>query len=316
MDSSALRAPHEIESSPSSSNYEWTWPIAPPKESDPDQVYTDLNAHSNQVGAPVPRRSLSLAGELDATWYQGRGVFGGFTAALTLDAMMRLEPTRPPRSLTIFCSAPAYAGPARLEASVERQGRRVSHLSARLYSAESPKLLDGSSNLALSVFAGASFGLTRDFVLSVPKLIPPVVPPPEEVAEVPKDLTMMPAFYNHFSYRFCIGSPPYTGASEPVMGGWCDVRAEGPITYPLIAALLDAWAPAACASISEPTVAASLDFSYHFLVTPEELATLQRPFLYRGEVLHASEGYLEERDCLWDRTGRLVATARQMIAIS
>jgi acyl-CoA thioesterase len=63
-------------------------------------------------------------------------------------------------------------------------------------------------------------------------------------------------------------------------------------------------------------MAASLDFSYHFLITPEELGSLERPFLYRGEVLHVSEGYLEERDWLWDRSGRLIATARQLIAMS
>ena len=274
-------------------HYPWRWP-------------SEFSSAEEGIGTRITAK-----GSFNRSWYQGRGVYGGLSAALALEMMSRLEPERAPRSLTLFCCAPALSGATSVEATLERRGGRVSHLSARIYNES-----EGEDSRSVVAFAGASFGTPRGLDFSTPAISPPEAPPPEDVPEVPIDLPMMPAFCQHFVYRFCLDGLPYSGHSIPALGGWCDLRAPGPITYPLIAALLDAWPPAVFAALRGPSVGASLDFSYHFLVTPEQLGELERPFLYRGEVSHASEGYLEERDWLWDRRGVLVATARQLIAVS
>ena len=100
------------------------------------------------------------------------------------------------------------------------------------------------------------------------------------------------------------------------MGGWCELRQKLPLSYPYLACILDAWAPAVFPTLKAPIRAASVDFTYHFLLSREELLTLKLPFLYRGEVLSLNEGYAEERDYLWDLEGKAIATARQLYAYS
>jgi len=247
-------------------------------------------------------RSLTLEGPLTEAWFQGRGVYGGVLAALSVYAMQQLEPDRPPRTLTLHCPNPAPVGRGRVQASLVSRGGRVSHLRAELWSGETP----------IGV-ATATFALPRKSGLSQAAEAPPDVPAPEAVPEVPQGLPIVPIFTEQLSYRYCVGGLPYSGAEEPVTGGWCDFRAGFEVDYPMIAALLDIWPPAMFASLKGPLPAASVDFSYHFLAT--ELSALERPFLYRGEVLSIVDGYAEERDTLWDAQGRPVAVARQLIAL-
>ena len=67
-------------------------------------------------------------------WRAGRGPHGGYLAAMmlrTLEASVE-DPARTPRSLTIhFVRAPA-TGPVTITTVLEREGRSVSTLSARL----------------------------------------------------------------------------------------------------------------------------------------------------------------------------------------
>ena len=165
-------------------------------------------------------------------------------------------------------------------------------------------------------FASASFGAPRRFTEERVAEQAPTVSPVESVMELPLNTPMMPPFCQHFRYRFCWDALPYTRQADAFIGGWCELRNPLLISYPYIAAILDAWAPALFPTLKAPMRAASVDFSYHFLCTPEQLSKLTTPFLYRGEVLSLYQGYAEERNWLWDATGIPVATARQLYAIS
>lgn len=250
---------------------------------------------------------IELHGELDQSWYQGRGVFGGITAAAILKSMLCLESDRSPRSLTVQCVAPAVAGPAKVMTRREHEGKRVSHLSSRLYCGHH----DQEKLVAL---AYASFGSFRSAEHELEPQAPPSLPDPNKVPEAPF-LPSMPAFCQHVSYRYCLGGFPYSGHAEPKLGGWCDLKDAGPVSLPYLAALLDAWAPALLPTLQQPMRAASIDFSYHFYVKPSEVEQLQRPFMYVGEVISIVDGYAEERDLLWDASGRPVASSRQLIAL-
>lgn len=254
------------------------------------------------VTSEVEGRSVQLEGELGQRWYQGRGVYGGVLAALSVRAMQRLEPERPLRSFTLHCLNPALVGPGRVTAELVSRGGRVSHLCARLWSGDLPV---GA--------ASATFALARKSGLMSPPEPAPVALSPEQAPEVPTGLPFVPAFTDQLSYRYCLGSLPYSGAAVATLGGWCDFRAGFEVDYPMIAALLDAWPPAMFASLKAPMPAASVDFSYHLLCT--DLRALQRPFLYRGEVLSIVDGYAEERNWLWDANGTPVAVARQLVAL-
>ena len=102
-------------------------------------------------------------------WYVERGPNGGYLSALLLRAMQAIvaEPARSPRSLNVHFCAPAQPGPARIEASLERKGRTLSSVTARM--------LQGDR---LLVLASAALGLPRSQNFSyddtrMPKVAPP-----------------------------------------------------------------------------------------------------------------------------------------------
>ena len=66
-------------------------------------------------------------------------------------------------------------------------------------------------------------------------------------------------------------------------------------------------------SLKAPIPAASVELTYHFLQT--DLSILHRPFIYKGLVQFAQDGYAEERDFIWDSNGTPIASARQWVAL-
>lgn len=255
-----------------------------------------------------------LEADLDETWYQGKGVYGGVTAALTLDAMLHLvDDQRSPRSLSVRCFAPVPAGLIRVVAQVDHRGRRVSYHSARVYSRE-VESTEGHGRLVAS--ATASFGSSRGHDRDLKEIKSfPSAPQPPNVSETPFISGLMPDFCQHLSYRYCLGGAPYSGAEEASLGGWCDMKHPAELSYLLIAALLDAWAPSELTRITRPMRAASIEFNYQFLLGSQELSMLKRPFLYLAEGTSVNEGYLSEDNWLWDCQGRPIASSRQLIAL-
>src|SRR5688500_15596981 len=73
-------------------------------------------------------------GTIDASWYQGRGAFGGIMAALLVSEMQAkvADAARSPRSVTVHFCGPATEGPMEVKTEIVRSGSRVSHATARV----------------------------------------------------------------------------------------------------------------------------------------------------------------------------------------
>ena len=71
---------------------------------------------------------------IDQSWWIVAGPNGGYVAALVLRAVVAeiCEPSRRPRSLTLQYLRPPTAGQVEVEVVVERSGRTVSNVSARM----------------------------------------------------------------------------------------------------------------------------------------------------------------------------------------
>src|SRR5665811_741593 len=67
-------------------------------------------------------------------WRAGRGPHGGYLAAILLRALTAAvdDPARAPRSLTIHYASAPETGPVEIRTTIERQGRSLSTLSARM----------------------------------------------------------------------------------------------------------------------------------------------------------------------------------------
>jgi acyl-CoA thioesterase len=245
-------------------------------------------------------------GTLDETWYQGRGVYGGVLAASVLRAMRAEVPDteRRPRSLTVHFAAPAVAGPALLDVRVEREGTRVSHLSARVLQADKPVAL-----------ATATFAASRRESVHYDRSTRPAVPPPSEVEFIPWN-PFFPVFVKHFELAFCHGSMPYSGAEHPRLGGWMRLVEPTLLDAPLAAAYLDSWPPGVLAVVSDPRAAASVDFRIDFFADlPRASAVVGEHHLVTVESTFASDGYTEELRELWTEDGVRLAQCRQLIAL-
>ena len=222
-----------------------------------------------------------------------------------LRSMMREvnEPARAPRSLTVHFCAPVGEGEARLAVRIERAGRQVSHVSARL-----------EQGGQVACLASATFAVSRETSLVYSEARMPPVPPPAQVPTTPSEL--LPVFGRQFEYRWCVGAAPYSGAAEARAGGWIRPRAATPLDAPLVVGLLDAYPPASFVRVEGFCNGATMDYTVQFHAPlPLEGAAPDAFYLRTGESRWAAEGYADDVADLWSEDGRLVARFRQVAAV-
>lgn len=244
-------------------------------------------------------------GRLDSSWNQGRGAFGGLVTAVFIRAIERTiqDPDRPIRSLTSHLAAPALAGPAVIEVSVERAGKNVSQVSA--------KLVQNGEIVASTL---ATLAARRDVDWAWTESPTWTAPEPDDVQELP-ELPGAPVFTQHYRYRFCVGAAPFSGSDRPELGGWVRFAEAVPLDAAAIGAIIDAWPPAVAPLATTPKVASTVDLSIHFL-EPLPLAEERgQLLLYRGYSPWARDGYAEEYGELRAADGRIVARTRQWVAV-
>lgn len=244
----------------------------------------------------------TYAGAISEHWSVGAGPNGGYVSALLLRAMklMLADETWHPRSLTAhYVSAPAV-GPVVVHVTLERQGRRVTSLSARMEQ-------DGKLRaLALGAFAIEMEG-PRWQDATMPK-----VPPPENLPEFAAK-GFMPTFAENYDYRPCLGDPPFSGSAHSLMGGWMRLRERRVADDLLMTALTDSWPPAIYPRLTQPMAAPTIDLTIHFRANfPLDGATPEDFYLAVFSARVVGDGFFEEDGDIWTRDGRLVAQSRQL----
>lgn len=252
-----------------------------------------------------PTAAGRFLGHVDASWGQGRALFGGIQAALLVrayDATLS-DPERQLRTLSVaFCRA-TTAGELTVEARLEREGRYISHLSARL-------LQDGEV-VATSL---AVYARDRNDPLVLDDAEPPVLPPPESLPITPPH-PLLPAFTRHFDTRFVPGTAPYSGGDEAETRGWVRFAEPTLLDAAALATLLDVWPPAVITILAPPRSSASVDLRYD-IVSPLPIAgaTPEDFYAFRCRNLHWRAGHGIDEGELWTRDGRAIARVRQLRA--
>ncbi len=261
--------------------------------------------------AEASRVTLSTDGTFEAhlttDWYQGRGAFGGLVAALFLRAIAAKSGAdgRPFRTLTCHFCAPAQAGTVRIEVEVQVASSAVSHLTARM--------LQGNVVVAI---ATATRARARDVGLAYRDRIMPVVPAPEDTPSL--DLSRGgPMFAQHFDFRFAYGAAPFSGASKAFFGGWLRHHNPGELDAPLAAAYADGWMPAMFTRLTEMRPVATMALTYYFFTdfAPGIEASAGDPVLVTSRSDVCADGYAEQSNEVWTRSGALVMTAVQLLAV-
>jgi acyl-CoA thioesterase len=239
-------------------------------------------------------------------WRAGRGPHGGYLAAMLLRALVATvdEPARSPRSLTVHYPRAPEAGPVTIATTVERAGRSLSTLSARME--QDGRLVA----LALSAFSVPWSGP------EVREVEMPHVAAADPVRE-PGSLLKFgaPPFTRHIVLQPRLGGLPFADAQQPMeIGGWLGLAEARPLDALALAFFSDALIPTPFMRSSQPNPAPTIDLTVHFRAAlprtpdpdPEELCLARM----RGRLIH--EGFFEEDGHIWAADGTLLAQSRQL----
>jgi acyl-CoA thioesterase len=236
---------------------------------------------------------------VDERWNVVRGPHGGYIAAMMLRALAEElgDPERVPRSLTIYYPAAPGPGPVSIRCAVERSGRTMSTVSARLEQEGAPQCL------ALAAFSGPwEPGVEFDHTEF------PDVPAPDELGRLDRG-GLVPPFTQYFDYRPVVGADWFRGEGRALSGGWMRLSEPHALDAPLVAALADAWPPAIFPVAPGPLAAPTVELTVHFR---GEIPAAGDWVLgmFESRVGHA--GFFEEDGTLWTPDGTLLAQSRQL----
>jgi acyl-CoA thioesterase len=269
-------------------------------------VSTGAATEFDRATAVVPRGGGGWEAICDPGWWAGRGPNGGYLAAMVLRAMVAElgDPVRQPRSLTCHYLRPPGNGPARIDVTVERSGRAMSTLTARLRQ-------DGRD----CILAVAAFGIDVPAPAAF-ATAPPAVPPPEDVPRMRAEGSGL-SIVDRFEVRPALGGGMLAGAEEALTGGWLRFADPRPADAIALAMLADAWFPSPWVRLREPVPAPTIDLTVHFRAPAAAAARHPRePVLAVFRSSTAAAGFFEEDGEIWSRDGVLLAQSRQLALLA
>lgn len=248
-----------------------------------------------------PARDGAVTIDVPDDWLQGRTLFGGMQAVVGLAAMRSLAPEAPLRSLQVTFLAPVPGGPVTARAVILRSGKSATHVEARI--------VDGDKTLCTMV---GVFGLPRASAVSVRPQQPVVAS--TKGFELPWVPGVTPAFTQHFKARWIVGSPPWSGASNPENVIELTMRDTGHATEAHVVAMADFIPPIALSYLTTPVAAASLTWMLELL--PETFDSLPlEGWRIDAQMAAAHNGYLNQSLVLWGPGGVPVALGRQTMVV-
>ncbi len=230
---------------------------------------------------------------------QGRTSYGGFSAALALEAARGLADDLPPlRSAQVSFVGP-LSGSVEVRARMLRRGKNASWVSAE-------------------VSGEAGVGLTATFVFMGPVEASVLhlheVPPPVDLIPVDRAIGLPegrgPTFAGHFERRF---ARPRGPGSEPELCWWLRLKdAEG--LDPMVSLILlgDGLPPGVMPLIGNVPVS-SMTWLVN-LLTPRPV-TRDGWFLLRSAGNYAEKGCSSQDMAIWNADGEAVAVGMQSIAL-
>jgi acyl-CoA thioesterase len=259
-------------------------------------------------------RRARFAAEVSSDWRAGRGPHGGYLAAMLLRALSETvaEPARSPRSLTIHYARAPTPGPVRIDTVIERQGRSLSTLSARM---------EQGGRLMALVLAAFSVPWTAP---EIAELAMPEVEPPDGARETSAALAEQvtrgraPRFLRQLVVQPRIGGPPFSGSNAPMeVAAWLGLRDPArPLDALTLALFSDALFSAPFLRLTELATSPTVELTIHFR-TGHEGAGTEGPdpanlcfARFRSTLVH--EGFFEEDGVIWSAGGTPLVQSRQL----
>jgi acyl-CoA thioesterase len=271
---------------------------------DRDTAVRRIESSPDDDGAQAPGEALFLA-DVATGWRAGRGPHGGYLAAILLRALMATvdDPERSPRSLTIHYAASPEPGPIEIRTTVERAGRSLTTLSARME--QGGKV----TALALAAFS-VPWEAPGANELSMPEL-PPADP---ERRSTPKLFKGAPEFTRQLVMQPKVGAIPFAGSGAPMrIGGWIGLPEPRAVDALSLALFCDAWFPPSFIALEEPAISPTVDLTIHFRQAISDCDCDPAALclsVFDTRLLH--DGLFEEDGVIWAADGSVLAQSRQL----
>lgn len=252
--------------------------------------------------AVVARGEGRFSARIDGGWWIARGPNGGYVSAILLSALQAAvaDPARTPRSLTVHFASPPAEGAVEIETRIERTGRSLTSVSARMCQGERVIAV------ALAAFSKAREG--GDWV----QLKMPELGPPEQCAQVTRNVPI----HDRYEVRLALGDPPFSGGGNALTGAWIRLREPRVADALLVAAYTDSLSPAlfpTLASREDTRGIPTVDLTIHFRTAlPLANAKPDDFVLAVFRSRYAKQGFVEEDGEVWSRDGQLLAQSRQL----
>jgi acyl-CoA thioesterase len=249
---------------------------------------------------------------IDSGWWIVAGPNGGYLATILLRGMIEsvADETRAPRTQTTHFTARAKAGPARVVTRVERSGRSLSTVTARLE----------QEGRLIAISIGALGTPRQGERPTFQDARQPDVPSPADVTVPPREDRAAFPFRGRYEMRptFDREQPDVSGAA--LTGGWIRLEGERTPDALLVTALADAWPPAVFQKLGRweggrgvPT----LELTTHFRAPdPTSRLAPNSWFLVRFKTRTARAGFIEEDGEIWSEDGTLLAQSRQLALLA
>jgi acyl-CoA thioesterase len=221
---------------------------------------------------------------------------GGYLMALVLHAMVLEvnDPARKPRMLSQHFLGRVKPGEVTIEVTVERAGRAVTSVTARML----------SFGQVVGV-ATALFSLPTDGPAFLDESLPDVAPP---TGEGEKPEFFMAPVHDRYAYHRRFGT---SGAVLPVEdGGWVTARDPGDWDYRHAVLMSDVWVPPLIRHPERMYATPTLSHVAHF--GPDLEGPDGMPLLVHFKLSSGGEGVTDEEIGVWAGDGRMLLRARQL----
>jgi len=249
-----------------------------------------------------PLGSGRYSASIDRGWWVARGPNGGYIAAILQRAVMAAtgDESRAPRSLTIHYTSPPTEGQAEISTQVERKGRSLTTVTARM--------TQGSKLRALAVAALSNPREGYEFS----HLSMPTVPGPDGLPAADADVPVS----ERYEFRFVPRQDAHAGFKEAITAAWVRLAEPRELDAPLLAAYADAMPPPVFSleeSRDEIGPVPTVDLTVHYRAEPTRAIVGPGDFclaIFRSRLAHA--GYVEEDGEIWSPGGTLLVQSRQL----
>jgi acyl-CoA thioesterase len=240
--------------------------------------------------------------DIPPEWAQGTSTYGGLTAALGLEAVLRSHGDLPPLRSAQINFVGSAGGSVRIETSMIRQGRSMTVVQG-----------DVMAEKGLATRSTFAFGHPRESQFSEVHVPTPEVALPGDCAPYFKG-PLRPVFTQHFESRLAQGGMPLSGSEHSNHFIW--VRYKDPVPFSIVSllALADMPPPAMMPKFTTFKPVSSLTWMVNMLQEAPQ------PFedgwwLLQSRAEHASQGYSSQDMLVWGADFQPVIAGRQLVAI-